>query len=158
MQDREGPWRKQQIAIGFGTHRSATPKPKSIGPALDDAEITAWEAQHGIRLPAILHRAYRQQDGGRVRGSERGAALVRLRDFQPKDVQELDMTGCQRRRAVQRRGGSSTSVTMTPARTSCSTILTKTGAEPSAYFHYNDGGTMEEVGSTIGDLWVSTSQ
>ena len=130
---------------------------EDIGPALDDAEITAWEARHGIRLPAILRRAYRQQDGGRVRDSERGAALVRLRDFEPKDVQELDVTFANE----DGRFNTGRLFDVGYDDTGANILLhypDGDGAEPSAYFHYNDGGTVEEAGSTVADLWESASR
>jgi hypothetical protein len=133
------------------------PEAEDIGPALDEAEITAWEVQHGVRLPAILHRAYRQQDGGRVRDSERGAALVRLQDFHPWDVRELDMTYAN----ADGRFSTGRLFDIGYDDTGANILLhypDKDGAEPAAYFHYNDGGTVEEAGTTVNDLWVSVSR
>jgi hypothetical protein len=128
------------------------PEAEDIGPALGDAEIAAWEAQHGVRLPPILIRAFQQQDGGRVRDSERGAALVRLRDVRQVNVADLDMSWANE----DGRFDSGFLFDIGYDDTGANLLLhypSAGGAGPALYFHYNDGGTIEEVGRTVDDLW-----
>ena len=106
-----------------------------------------------MRLPSVLRRAYRQQDGGRVRGSERGAALVRLRDAQPVDVADLDMSWANQ----DGRFNAGRLVDIGYDDTGANLLLHYArpdaaepgGAEPALYFHYNDGGTVEGAGGPV---------
>src|SRR5947207_2489113 len=71
------------------------PEAEDIGPALSEEEIRAWEQKHGVELPEILHRAYKQQDGGMIRDCSIGAALLRLKDVCIRNVSDLDTTWCE---------------------------------------------------------------
>ena len=67
------------------------PEAEDIGPPLSEADVAAWEQRHAVRLPPVMRRAYLQQNGGRVRGSDRGAALVQLANVEPVPPDDLDM-------------------------------------------------------------------
>lgn len=79
MNETDWPWDKP-----FGN-----PEAEDIGPPLSESDVAAWERRHGVRLPAVMRRAYLQQNGGRVRGSDRGAALVQLANVTPVPAENL---------------------------------------------------------------------
>ena len=127
------------------------PEAEDIGPALSEEEIRAWEQQHGIELPEILHRAYKQQDGGMIRHCSIGAALLRLKDICIRDVSELDTTWCEGKLDTGRLidiGYDDTG----------STLLlhyAEDGSPPAVYAYYFDGGTMHVWGETVEALWTN---
>lgn len=51
-----------------------------ITPPRSEEEISAWEADHKLRLPAVLARALQTQNGGYVRGTD--IVLCPLAEFQ----------------------------------------------------------------------------
>jgi hypothetical protein len=130
---------------------------EDIAPALGDAEIAAWEHEHKVRLPQILKRAYRQQNGGRVPGSERGAAIVSLGDICPVDLADLDMTFANE----DGRFNTGRLFDIGYDDTGANILLHYPGpanTEPTLYFHYNDGGTLGGPGIMTDDLWAPVSE
>jgi hypothetical protein len=70
------------------------PEAEDVGPPLTDADFAAWEAWHGVALPAALKRAYRQQDGGYIRWTDRrtdrGIFFQRLHNVEPVEAEYMD--------------------------------------------------------------------
>jgi hypothetical protein len=128
------------------------PEAEDIGRALGDAAIDAWEHRHGVRLPPVLRRAYRQQDGGRVKGSQRGAALLRLNDVTPVDVSDLDTTWCEGRLDAGRLFD--LGYDDTGANLLLHYAAGSDGTGPAVHAHYNDGGSLESMGETVDALWA----
>jgi hypothetical protein len=58
--------RQQLGGIGFDAFMAE----RMPGPAVTAAQIEAWEADRGVRLPEVLRHAFSRQDGGYVRGSQ----------------------------------------------------------------------------------------
>jgi hypothetical protein len=128
------------------------PEAEDYGPGLSDAELEAWERANGVRLPAILRRAFKQQDGGRVRDSERGAAFVRLHDFTPVNVADLDMTYANEDGRFDT--GRLIDVGYDDVGANYLLHYVDGTAEPVLYFHFNDGGTVEDKdGCRVSGLW-----
>ena len=132
------------------------PEAEDIGPSLSDGDLAAWEQRYGVPLPPVLRRAYRQQDGGYVRGSDRGICLNRLHRVEPVEdgymgyVDDPDWSA----------GGGR----FDPARlfylggddTGANVLLhygEPGGAGPAVYAHYTDGGSVERLADTADGLF-----
>jgi hypothetical protein len=127
------------------------PEAEDIGPPVGDRDLALWEARHGVALPAVLRRAYRQQDGGYVRGSERGVCLNRLHLIEPVDAEYLVYLGDARPRFDLARlfllGGDDTGANI---------LLhfgEPGGADPAVYAHYTDGEAVERLADTADGLF-----
>jgi hypothetical protein len=132
------------------------PEAEDIGPPLGDREIGEWEARHGVPLPAILRRAYRQLDGGYIRGSsDRGVAFLRLHQVEPVQPEYMDDSYW-----------SGQGAQFDAARlfdlgwddTGAHILLyyAEPGiAEPVVYAHYTDGGSIERLAETADGLFAS---
>jgi hypothetical protein len=129
------------------------PEAEDVGPALGDPQFAAWEARHGLALPAILKRAYRQQDGGYLRGSDRGIFLNRLHRVEPVEAEYMDDMYWRDERGR-----------FDPARlfylggddTGANILLhygEPGGAGPAVYAHYTDGASIEQLAPTADGLF-----
>lgn len=131
------------------------PEAEDIGPALGNGEIVQWEGQYGVTLPPILKRAYGQQDGGYIRGSNRDVLLLRLRDIEPIEADFLDELSWGNEEGQI----DSAQFFHLGADGSGAALLidfreTETGgSDPAVYAYYSDGGAIEQLTDTVDALF-----
>lgn len=148
MEDREWLW-DEPLGI---------PEAEDFGPGLSDAEVAAWEQRYGVPLPQILHRAYRQQDGGRVRDSQRGAALLRLKNVEPVTLDELS-GGAHPGDDGSLGGGRLFFAGYDDTGANLLLHYAEAGAvEPELYAFYGDGGSLKRLAPTVDRLWRRVSR
>jgi hypothetical protein len=133
------------------------PEAEDIGPAVGAEEIARWETQYGVPFPPILKRAYGQQDGGYIRGSDRGVILLRLRDIEPVEtdlLSELSSGSGEQIDSVRvfYLGGDDTGATLLLGYSDADTG----GADPSVFAFYSDGGEIEPLTDTVDALFGDT--
>ena len=130
---------------------TVSPDPDAaIGPPVTEEDIQEWEQRRGIILPEFLKRAYTQQSGGYIRGTE--ICIVPLYWVQPVEPGYVDdfMDAADRSRFDPARlfylGGDGDGSTLL--------LHWEAGAdqEPAVYGHWTDGGTVERRAGSVDAL------